>query len=325
MVEPVFVSRAMQGVLSIIDQVKDSSVPVMILGESGTGKEVVARELHRRGQRSDEPYVTVNCAAVPGDLADSELFGHEKGAFTGATAQRIGRFEEAGSGTLFLDEVGELELAIQAKLLRVLQENEIVRVGGSLVNVSARVVVATHKDLSAELRAGRFRADLYHRLNVITIPVPPLRARMEEIPILAQHLLDRFTEDEGLPARHLTAEATAALVSHDWPGNVRELQNVLKRSVLLSNDTVLDRKNLVFHGASGMNLDALDPAAVNAVRESSPPLEAPTIESFRNAQKEEMLSALSEARGNVSEAARKLNIGRATFYRRAKRFGIETT
>ena len=325
MTAPVFASRQMQAVLSIIEQIKDSSVPVMILGESGTGKEVVARELHRRGNRAHKPCVTVNCAAVPGQLADSELFGHEKGAFTGATAQRKGRFEEADGGTLFLDEVGELDVAIQAKLLRVLQEKEVVRVGGNLIKVDARIIVATHKDLTAEVRAGRFREDLYHRLNVITIPVAPLRSRVDEIPELAQHLLDRFTESEGLPARTLTDAAIEALVAHHWTGNVRELQNVMKRSVLLSSAPVIDRPELVFHGASAMNVDAIDPATVEAVRsESVPPPGPVSLESFRAGQKDEMLAALAKTGGNVSEAARRLGIGRATFYRRAKRFGIET-
>jgi DNA-binding NtrC family response regulator len=313
----VFAGTAMRGVLSLLDRVKDSATPVMILGESGTGKEVVSRELHARSKRADEPFVAVNCAALPATLVESELFGYEKGAFTGANARKKGRFEEAGAGTLFLDEVGELELSVQAKLLRALQEREITRVGGGTVKVDCRIVVATHRDLRAEVRAGRFREDLFYRLDVIAVKLPPLRDRPEEIPTLSAHLLTRVAREEGVGPRTLTPEAIAVLLRQPLRGNVRELENLLRRSLLLcSRDSI---------GPADLAFGETDEPAVRAVApvEGADDDEGPDgVRPMREYEKEMMLRALAQTRGSVTDAARVLGIGRTTFYRRAKKFSI---
>lgn len=312
----VFAGQAMRAVLTMLDQVKDSSTPVLILGESGTGKEVVARELHARGRRAKSPFIAVNCAALPSNLVESELFGFEKGAFTGAAARRKGRFEEAGTGTLFLDEVGELELAVQAKLLRVLQEREVTRIGGSTIRTECRVILATHRDLQADVRAGKFREDLYYRVSVIVVRLPPLRERREEIPVLAAHLLDRIAREEGVPRKHLSQEALDVLGARRLRGNVREVENVLRRSVLLSPNVEIGLADLAFGD------DALH--AEEAPTEEVAPAsdEEGLVRTMRETEKEMLLRALAQTGGSVTEAARVLAIGRTTFYRRAKKFDI---
>jgi len=309
----VFASAAMRSVMSILGQVKDSRVPVMILGESGTGKEVAARWLHRKSKRADHPFVAVNCATITHDLALSELFGHERGAFTGAVARRIGRFEEANQGTLFLDEVGELDVTVQAQLLRALQEGFITRVGGDTVKVDVRIVVATHRDLDERVRDGRFREDLYYRLDVIQVRMPPLRERKEEIPALVGHLLARFAAEEGLPPKTVSDEALLLLRSQPWPGNVRELENKLKRSALLAQGDRIEARDLQLTRSSSGEIK-LPPS-----RPSIEARERGTVEPSAEA----LLHALAETSGNVSEAARRLGIGRATFYRWAKKFELE--
>jgi DNA-binding NtrC family response regulator len=318
----VFAGPAMRAVLGVIEQVKDSSTPVMILGESGTGKEVVSRELHARGRRRAEPFVALNCAALPANLVEAELFGYEKGAFTGAVARKRGRFEEAGNGTIFLDEVGELELPIQAKLLRVLQEREVTRVGGDTVKVAARVVVATHRDLRAEVKAGRFREDLFYRLDVITLRLPPLRERPEEIASLCAHLCSRIARDEGIPEPTLTPEAVDALRAQPLRGNVRDLENILRRSALLSGKTTLGAADLQFAKHSEMPPPPT-PETVESSRPSSPVSADPeNVRPMKEYEREMMLRALAQSHGSVTDAARLLGIGRTTFYRRAKRFSI---
>lgn len=378
--EAVFASDAMRSILGIVEQVKGTTVPVMILGESGSGKEVIARLLHRRSAR-EGAFVAINCAALPSDLIESELFGHEKGAFTGASTRRKGRFEEAEGGTIFLDEVGELDHNVQAKLLRVLQEKEVTRVGGQTVPVNVRVLVATNRDLERDVREGRFRADLYYRLDVITLQVPPLRQRRDEIPVLAEHLLKRFSREEGVPLKALSPGALERLSQYDWPGNVRELGNVLKRSVLLSSGDYVTEADLVFQsgnldpssiptpgdrapvpgsgpiapspgmpalghhsgpmplppgamGPGAMGPGSIAPGAMPPgmgmpMASTLPPvIDAPPaqmggpVRKLRDYEPELMMRALAETRGNVSAAARKLGIGRATFYRRAKRYKL---
>ncbi len=315
--EAVFTSVSMQRILALIEQVKDTSVPILILGESGTGKEVVARYIHRCCKRSAEPFVPVNCAALPRELVESELFGHEKGSFTGAGTRHRGRFEEAGNGTIFLDEVGELDMDVQSKLLRVLQEREVTRVGGGSVKVNARVLVATNRDLLGDVNAGKFRLDLYYRLEVITLALPSLRERYEEMGPLAAHLLARFSRVEGLPHKTLSPEAVVLLQHHPWPGNIRELENVLKRSALMSPAMELQPTDLMFPVVQrAAHVEPTAEHAHAAAPEGDPPV--------HNMERESdlMMRALAMAHGNVAEAARWLGIGRATFYRRAKRFNM---
>ncbi|KAA5605723.1 sigma-54-dependent Fis family transcriptional regulator [Roseospira marina] len=231
----VFRDPAMARVVQMAEQVAPSDASVLVTGESGTGKELVARHLHRRSRRSDGPFIAVNCAAIPDGLLESELFGHEKGAFTGAVARRIGKFEEASGGTLLLDEISEMDVRLQAKLLRVIQEREIDRIGGKQpVKVNTRIVATSNRDLRAEVTAGRFREDLLFRLNVITLALPPLRQRPLDIDLLAEHFARKFADANQVPARPLATAARAALRAHSWPGNVRELENTLHRAVLLA-------------------------------------------------------------------------------------------
>ncbi len=247
-------SAAMRRVQDTITQVAQASTTVLILGESGTGKELVARAIHRRSNRSRGPFVAINCAAIPVTLLESELFGHERGAFTGAFARREGRFKMADGGTLFLDEVAELDPMIQAKLLRVLQEGEFERLGGTqTLRVDVRVVASTNKNLLEMARTGRFREDLFYRLNVISLTLPALRERTEDIPLLAQHFLSRFAEKNRKEVRTISREAMELLMAHDWPGNVRELENTVEHAVVLSRgDTVRveDLPDLVASDAS---------------------------------------------------------------------------
>jgi formate hydrogenlyase transcriptional activator len=232
--EIVGTSAALQGVLSLVSKVAPTDASVLITGETGTGKELVARAIHRRSQRSSKPFVTVNCAAIPRDLIASELFGHEKGSFTGAVQRRLGRFEMAEGGTIFLDEVGELPKETQIALLRVLQEREFERVGGTRsIQTNVRVVAATNRDLRAAIAAGTFRSDLFYRLNVFPIEVPPLRERQEDIPVLAEYFINCCARNVGKNIRGINKKSLDLLQSYPWPGNIRELQNVIERSVIM--------------------------------------------------------------------------------------------
>ena len=311
----VFGSVSMRLVRATLEKVRDRRVPVLLLGESGTGKEVCARWLHETGPRSEQPFVAVNCAALPAELAEAELFGHEPGAFTGADRRRIGRFEEATGGTLFLDEIGELELPLQAKLLRVLEEHRVARLGGADVEIDTRILAATNRDLVAEVAAGRFRQDLYYRLEVIAVHLPPLRERKEEIPVLSDFLLRRFAAGEGIAEQVLGADAIERLAQHDWPGNIRELENVLKRSSLLSEGSTIRAEHLKFGGATAAPAPMEPPVRMQTQRMRDMPAEL---------ARETLVRALAETRGNVSAAARRLGIGRSTFYRHARQLGLPT-
>jgi two-component system response regulator AtoC len=236
-------SPEMQTIARVIEQVSDSDVTVLIRGESGVGKELVARAIHQRSSRKDRPFVKVNCAALPGELLESELFGHEKGAFTGAATTRIGKFEQADTGTIFLDEIGEMKAALQAKLLHVLQDAQFTKLGSNKnINIDVRVVAATNRDLEKMMLRGEFREDLYYRLKVIEVTVPPLRDRRNEIPHLTEFFIDRYARRYNRPRRNPSEELTKLFLSYEWPGNIRELENMIKRMVILQDEQLVVRE-----------------------------------------------------------------------------------
>ena len=295
---------AVQRLLDLADTVATRDVAVLITGESGTGKELIARRIHARSRRAGGPFVAINCAALPEALAESELFGHERGAFTGADRQRRGRFEEAGGGTLFLDEVGELTPALQAKLLRVIEERTVRRVGGGdEVPVDVRIVAATNRDLAASVAAGTFRNDLFFRLAVVVVELPPLRARPADIGELARHLARLLAARHGVPVAAIEPEAEAALLRHAWPGNVRELRNVLERAV-------------VVRGGAPIRLADLGLPATAGAAAAGVPLDRDERE------REAVLEALRRADGNREQAARLLGVSVRTLYYRLRHLGI---
>jgi two-component system nitrogen regulation response regulator GlnG len=319
-------SQAMQEIFRTIGRLSRSSISVLITGETGSGKEVVARALHEHSPRADGPFVAINTAAVPSELLESELFGHERGAFTGAHTRRHGRFEEAAGGTLFLDEIGDMPLGLQTRLLRVLAEGDYYRVGGrDLLQADVRVIAATHQDLEALIRRGAFREDLYHRLNVITIELPPLRERRDDIPALATHFLQQAARDMGLEVKVLRPETLERLRANPWPGNVRQLQNVCRQlCVMAPGEQVfpedlpddLDERN---GGAGGEQWqDRLREWAREALRRSQPELM-----SFARDELERVLfeAALEKSGGRRAEAARLLGVGRNTLARKLKALG----
>jgi len=310
------VTPSMQRVYSLVEKVADSPTTVLLVGESGTGKELVARALHSHSGRRDAPFVSVNCGAIPENLFESELFGYEKGAFTGAVTSKPGRFELADGGTLLLDEVGELPRDMQVKLLRALQERKVERVGGiRSTAVDVRVIAATNVDLAAAVSAGRFRDDLYYRLNVIQIRLPPLRERREDIPLLVDHFLARFNERLGKHVVGVDADGMAALMAWGWPGNIRELENVIERGVLLSDAEVLGVDALPgLEGSSSGPPRAADPDGVGLkelVRVHTAKLERALI-----------LRSLEQESGNVTRAARRLEISRKSLQLKMKEYGL---
>jgi len=252
---------AMQRVRSVVDRIADTDVPALLLGESGTGKEVIAREIHARSRRRSRPFIKVNCAALPAELLESELFGHERGAFTGATAEKPGKFELADQGTIFLDEIGEMAIRLQAKLLQVLQDEEYYRVGGKRsVRVDARVVVATNRNLEREIELGNFREDLFYRLNVVAIRLPPLRERREDIPLLAQHFVEKYGRRYRGAATSLPPEVMQAFCEYSWPGNVRELENMIRRFMVLQDPSMVLEELRVGRGRSSSHASPLEGA-----------------------------------------------------------------
>jgi DNA-binding NtrC family response regulator len=266
-------SPAMRRARALVERIADEAVPVLLLGESGTGKEVIAREIHARSQRRNKPFIKVNCAALPGELLESELFGHERGAFTGATSEKPGKFELADQGTIFLDEIGEMAIRLQAKLLQVLQDEEFFRVGGKKsVRVDSRVVVATNRDLEKEIALGNFREDLYYRLNVVAIRLPALRERMEDVVPLTDHFLKKYGKHYIHGVSELPTEVLRAFTAYDWPGNVRELENMVRRLCVLKDPTlVLDELRAGRTPASAPSL----PTSYAGGDESAPPARAP--------------------------------------------------
>jgi two-component system response regulator AtoC len=308
-------SARMQDVYKTIGRIAGTDVTVLLLGESGTGKEVVARAIHQASGRADGPFVAVNCAALPEALLESELFGHERGAFTGADRQKPGRFELAAGGTLFLDEIAELTPGVQAKLLRVLQEREFQRVGGTAtLRTDARIVTATNRDLEREVAAGRFRDDLLYRLNVFTVQLPPLRERGEDILLLADHFVRALGARMGKGEPGLARDAREALLGHRWPGNIRELQNAVERALIVSEGGLITAAQL------GL---APRPAAAEPLGLAASAAGSDGATSLAELERWVVSEALARARGNKSQAARRLGLTRAQLYTRLQRFGLK--
>jgi two-component system response regulator AtoC len=307
-------SAPMRALIRELEQVAPTDITLLILGESGTGKELVARAIHDRSARRDRPFVAVNCAAIPESLHEAELFGHERGAFTGASARAPGRFEQAHTGTLFLDEVAELSPALQSKLLRVLQERRFHRIGGaSELEVDIRVIAATHRDLDAAVRAERFREDLFYRLAVFELELPPLRARADDVPILAEAFVARFADELGRPLR-LAPEALACLQAYHWPGNVRELQNAIHRAAVATTDGVI---------APGHLPRRVAPTVPTAPAPGpSPDGGGPAAGALEQAERATIAAALARHQHNLTQVARELGIGRTTLYRKLKRYDL---
>ncbi|MCU0564074.1 MAG: sigma-54 dependent transcriptional regulator [Desulfobacterales bacterium] len=302
-------SSAMQRVLDTVAQVAPSEATVLISGESGTGKELVAGLLHANSGRREGPFVSLNCAAITESLMESELFGHEKGAFTGAERRREGRFHQADGGTLFLDEVSEMPLSMQVKFLRVLQEREFTRVGGDgLLRVDVRVVAATNTHLPERIAAGRFREDLYYRLNVVGLQLPPLRERREDIPLLAHHFLETFAAKNRKPVKGFTPQAMDRLTRRDWPGNVRELMNAVERAVVLARADYLTEADF--------------PAIGPAPAAGAPPAAGGAGLPLSEVERAVILETLAAAGGNKSEAARRLGVTRRTLHKKLKAYGV---
>jgi DNA-binding NtrC family response regulator len=348
-------SAAMRPVLRNAEKAASSSIPVLIEGESGVGKEIIARAIHGSGERRAKPFVAVNCGAIPDNLVESILFGHEKGAFTGATEQHAGKFVEASGGTLFLDEVGELPPAAQVKLLRAVQEGEVEPVGGRKpVKVDVRLVSATNRDLIADVKAGRFREDLFYRLHVFPISVPPLRERPEDVTDLARHFLARFGAEEGKAIRAITSEALALLSAYRWPGNVRQLENAVFRAVVLSEGPAIGAAEFPQIAAPVSGSGAAQPDSDMPVIEHAPALVAipepfhmephisdthmapdfgpgmmtlldsnGQVRPIEDIESDVIRFAINHYRGQMSEVARRLRIGRSTLYRKLESLGLQ--
>ena len=298
----------MQVVYKLIDDIAPSDASVLIQGESGTGKELVANAIHRKSLRKNKPFVVINCAAYPSTLFESEIFGHEKGAFTGAIRQKIGRFEQADGGTIFLDEIGEIPPSAQIKLLRVLQSQKFERVGGNqTISIDARILAATNKDLLEEVKNDRFREDLFYRLNVIPIKLPPLRLRRNDIPLLAKYFQKRFTVEMGKDAQDFSSEVMKRFLDYDWPGNVRELENSIEHAVVLSKGSRIELRHLPsVLGRSRQELNS----------------ELLSSRSLFEHEKSLLLEVMEECDWNKSQAARRLGISRSTLYDKLKKYRV---
>ncbi len=302
-------SPVMVRLLETTSKAAASDATVLVTGESGSGKEVIAGAVHFNSSRRDNPFIKLNCAAISEGLLESELFGHEKGAFTGAIRRREGRFIQASHGTLFLDEISEMSMGMQAKLLRVIQEKELNRVGGEeVLTVDVRLIAATNRDLLSEVQKGNFREDLYYRLNVITLKVPPLRQRREDIPLLAEHFLRLFCERNSKEVKGFTPQAMDRMIRYGWPGNIRELMNTIESAVVLSGSEYLTEDILPFIPES--------------LPEPATPADFPTDLPLGEVERSTILKTLEISGGNKSEASRKLGITRATLHKKLKKYGV---
>jgi len=306
----------MQDVFKLVSKVLDNDISVLIYGESGTGKELIARAIHYNGRRKDRPFIAVNCASIPRELLESELFGHERGSFTGAHQRKLGKFEIARGGTIFLDEVGELEMVLQAKLLRVIQQKEFERVGGTeIIKTDVRIISATNKDLKKAVENKEFREDLFYRLNSFPIHIPPLRQRRGDILILAEHFLKKFNEKLGKNCKGFTRRALKLIYDYSWPGNVREMENTIERCLIISEGEMIDVDDLPPHIRTEdypANFDFAGPLFTDD-----------TIIPFEKLKEEAIRHALKVTNGNIVEAAKKLQLGRATIYRLMDKYNIE--
>jgi DNA-binding NtrC family response regulator len=313
-------SQAIQKIKETIERVAPTDARVLVTGANGSGKELVARWLHEKSNRSNAPLIEVNCAAIPSELIESELFGHEKGSFTSAIKQRIGKFESANGGTLFLDEIGDMSPSTQAKVLRALQENKITRVGGEKeIDVDVRVVAATNKDLLKEIDAGNFRMDLYHRLSVILIHVPPLTDRKDDIPLLTQSFLDEICNDYGMPVKKISEAALEALKALPWTGNIRELRNMIERLIILSDRTITDSDVKIFANPSS-------PAVVSNGN-AAPQTDFDQFTNFQEykdfAEREYIKFKLEKNNWNVSKTADDIDIQRSHLYSKIEKYGLK--
>lgn len=308
-------SPPMKKLLEMVAMVAPSEATVLITGESGTGKELIARAIHANSNRRNGPLVSVNCAALPESLLESELFGHEKGAFTGADKRREGRFMHADKGTIFLDEIGETSMVMQVKLLRVIQEREIQRVGGDkTITVDVRVMAATNQNLYDNVASGKFREDLYYRLNVVNLDVPPLRERIEDIPLLAQHFLNIYAKKNSKKIKGFTPTSMNMLLKYDWPGNVREMENAVERAAILTLDEYISEKVLPMRISESVEQTEKVDRFLPSTDES---------QSLEGIEREIILSTLEAFGGNKSEAARKLGINRRTLYNKLQKYGLD--
>ncbi|MFN7612622.1 MAG: sigma-54-dependent transcriptional regulator [Alphaproteobacteria bacterium] len=325
-------SDVMRRVLATAEQIAQSDASVLITGESGTGKEIIARYIHRKSPRATKPFISVNCAAIPEHLLESELFGHEKGAFTGAQARRIGKFEEASNGTLLLDEISEMDIRLQSKLLRAIQEREIDRVGGTKpIKVNLRILATSNRDLESEVKRGTFREDLYFRLNVISIHLPRLTERLDDVSPLAEFFIDKYSKANGLPPRKLTAEAISKLKSYPWPGNVRELENIMHRSVLMAQGNAIDAnaillKNISATPSTHVSNDAAPPRELTTAKPepSVTPKRSDLIgRTVGEVERELILDTLDHCLGNRTQAAQILGISIRTLRNKLKQYSEE--
>jgi two-component system nitrogen regulation response regulator NtrX len=313
--EIIWKGDAMRRVMAQVERVAASESRVCILGETGTGKELVARTIHERSPRSAEPFVTLNCAAVPAELIESELFGHEKGSFTGASGRHVGKFEQADQGTIFLDEIGDMPLSMQAKLLRVLEEGEVERIGGDKpVAVNVRVVVATHRDLEARVREEKFRQDLFHRIYVFPLVLPPLRDRRDDIPALIEHFAGQVCAQNSWKPVPFTPEAIATLQSHPWPGNVRELRNMVERLMLLATEGQVDLATVQVAMPKASAGGGSAPTALGS---------GPLSDRVQSYERDVILAELKRNHHNMSAAAKSLGLERSHLYKKAEQLGID--
>ncbi len=306
----------MQDVFKLVSKVLNNDITVLIHGESGTGKELIARAIHYNGKRKDNPFIVVNCASIPRELLESELFGHEKGSFTGAHQRKLGKFEIANGGTLFLDEVGELEMLLQAKLLRVIQEREFERVGGTeLIKTDVRIISATNRDLKKAVDEKNFREDLYYRLNSFPINIPPLRQRRGDILVLAQHFLDTINKKLNKNIKGFSKKAIKLIYEYNWPGNIREMENTIERCMIIAENDVIELDDLPAH------IKAAEPSSSYELSGSL--FGDENIIPFEKLKEESIRHALKITDGNIVEAAKKLQLGRATIYRLMEKYKIE--
>jgi DNA-binding NtrC family response regulator len=314
-------NERMHQAFKLVRQVAETDATVLVLGETGTGKELVARSIHFNSPRRDNPLITINCSAIPENLLESELFGHEKGAFTGANRLRIGKFEEAAGGTVFLDEIADLPLQVQTKLLRFLQEKQIDRIGSNTpIVVDTRVVAATNRNLAVMVKNGTFREDLYYRLNVFPITLPPLRERLDDIPLLAEYFLKKHQLPNRQPVSGISPGIIHEMMNHDWKGNVRELENLMKRAIIKTEGSTIIEMDIPNQSGVQSSAELQEPPATTPI-----PYKKYLDEILRDAEQKFLMRALKESKGNLNQAARMMEVDRKTIYRKIEEYKIDVT